>query len=174
MNRHLVRLVASVATVSVLSMAGTGMASATQPGSASAEASNSAPAAQLQKLHDQIDAAYKAGDAKALLGSVTELRPVLASVRDIARSNETLHVVEEADDTSVQIQQKLKQDPQLLPGLPSPIALVTDLVSTLLTLVLSLVAGLLGGLPLPVPVPPLPVPPVPPIEAPIPVPVPTP
>lgn len=167
MNRHVVRLVASVATVSVLSMAGTGMASATQPTSASAEASNSAPAAQLQKLHDQIDAAYKAGDPKALLSSVTELRPVLAQVRDIARSNNTLHVVEEADDTSVQIQDKLKQNPQVLPGLPSPIALVTDLVSTLLTLVLSLVAGLLGGLPLPVPVPPLPVP-VPPVPVPVP------
>jgi hypothetical protein len=152
MNRHLTRLVASVTTVSVLSLTGAGMATATtvaEPPTASAETSNSSTVEQLKALQGKLVAGRDAGDAVAVLDSVNKLRPVLAQVRVVERSSSTLHVVEEADDTAAQIQQKL--DLPGLGGLPNPLQLVTGLLTSLLDLITTLLSSLLGSLPVPVP-----------------------
>ncbi|MGQ0839727.1 hypothetical protein [Actinokineospora sp.] len=177
MNRHLARIVASVTAVSVLSLVGAGLASAATatlvpPGTPVAQSVE-----KLKAFHTEIDTALRDHDAKTLLDSVTRLRPALTEVKGIARTQETIHLVDEADDTAQQIQAALP-----LPGLPDPVQAVTGLVGSLLALLQGLIGSLLGSLPIPIPLPlPLPgagapapgaapVPGLPPLPVPLPLP----
>ncbi|HEV2782503.1 MAG TPA: hypothetical protein VGX25_24180 [Actinophytocola sp.] len=102
-------------------------------------------AAQLQRLHDQLEAALSGKDVSKVRTSVDKLRPILGQLKSAPLERAAQAQTYKADTLAARAQRNL------LPGLPDPLALVTDLLTTLLSTIMDLVSGLLGGLPVPLP-----------------------
>jgi hypothetical protein len=170
MRRIVVGVIAVVTAGSVFSLAGLGIASAamapqTPPG-ASAAFSTQDQAVAIRTLHDNLESAWKANDAKGMRSASAQLASELATLRSpkahAAMSADAVNLVQTATDQNNRLSAQLdalhgKSAGDLpVPGLGS----LTSLISSLLQTLLSLLTGLLGGLPLPVPPLPVGVPPV--------------
>lgn len=148
MKIGLIRIIATVAIGSLITVAGAGSAGAgtTVPrahGTAEATAPAQAAAADLQRIHDQLATAADAKDVAAIASSVEELRPVLDRV-DAMRLERT---------TDAQLDTANQRTAELRDALASinsgqrqadPVVVVVGLVPALLVAVLVLVGGLLG------------------------------
>ena len=157
MNARLIRFVAAIASVAVVSVLGAGMADASTADRVRSEISavtgqsdTHAVGKYLQELHDYIAGAVDQDDVAAVEAAIKNLRPVLGAVSKSSVERAALVLNDRADTQAAQVERDL-------PGL-TLLAPITGLVTSLLTTLLDLVTSLLGGLPVPLPLPDLPLP----------------
>ncbi|AIG80753.1 MULTISPECIES: hypothetical protein [Amycolatopsis] len=172
MKGNIARMIAVVATGSLLAVASAGAATAGTDGG-KGSSNTQALAAQVLQMRDGLTKVAYTGDVAKTRADLDKLSPVLGDIAAGKRyqiQTETQKLGDLAQGRSVESSRlladptaKARQLPPLpvpipsLPDLPGPLKIVSDLVKALLTAVTGILSGLLGGLP----VPPLPVPPVP-------------
>ena len=152
MKSRLAKIIAAVVVGGLLSVALSGIATARQMDQV--VATTHTAAAQLQKLHDELQAAVQTKNVGAVSKDVDALRPIFGQLKGAPLSRAATEQTFRADGTAAQLQRDLPG----LGGLPDPIAIVTNLLQTLLSTVMDLVGGLLASAPLPLPNLPLPLP----------------
>jgi hypothetical protein len=184
MKSNIARSIAVIAVGSLLSMATAGMAVAS-PAGGKGTSSTEAAAAQVLQLRDDLTKVAYAGDVAATKDTLTKLSPLLGDVAagkryvvqvdaqakaadSKMRSDETSRILADPTATPRQLP-PLPNVGALLPKLPPPLSVVSDLLNTLLNALTGLLSSLLSALPIPLPVPALPIPalpvPVPPVHA---------
>jgi len=190
MKSNIARSIAVVAVGSLLVLASGSMAGASTSGGKGSSSTEAAFTQVLQARDDLTKVAY-AGDVAATKASLKKLSPLLGDVAAGKRYAIQVDAQERASDSKVRSDEtgRILNNPKatprqlpplpdvgaLLPSLPPPLSIVSDLLKTLLNAVTGLLSSLLSALPIPLPLPPLPVPgvPVPPLPVPaLPVPVP--
>ena len=183
MNARLIRIVAAVASVAVVSVLGAGLADAstadrvrTEAGAVTGRSDTHSVGQYLQQLRDYVAAAVDQDDVAAVQAAIENLRPSLGAVSKSSVERAALVLNDRVDAQAAQVGRDL-------PGL-TLLAPVSGLLTSLLASLMDLVTSLLGGLPVPLPVPELPVPlpevpgvptpelpvPVPDVPAPVPAP----
>jgi hypothetical protein len=184
MKSNIARAIAAIAAGSLLAMATAGMAAASPVGG-KGTSSTEAAAAQVLQLRDDLTKVAYAGDVAATKDALAKLSPVLGDVAagkryvvqvdaqvkaadSKMRSDETSRILADPTATPRQLP-PLPNVGALLPKLPPPLSVVSDLLTTLLNAVTGLLGSLLSALPIPLPVPALPIP-----ALPVPLPVPAP
>jgi hypothetical protein len=196
MKSNIARSIAVVAVGSLLVLASGSMASASTSGGKGSSSTEAAFTQVLQARDDLTKVAY-AGDVAATKASLKKLSPLLGDVAAGKRYAIQVDAQERASDSKVRSDEtsRILNNPKatprqlpplpdvgaLLPKLPPPLSIITDLLTTLLNAVTGLLSSLLSALPIPLPLPalpipalPLPVPAVPVPALPVPAPLPTP
>lgn len=176
MKSNIARSIAVIAVGSLLSMATAGMAVAS-PAGGKGTSSTEAAAAQVLQLRDDLTKVAYAGDVAATKDTLSKLSPLLGDVAagkryvvqvdaqakaadSKMRSDETSRILADPTATPRQLP-PLPNVGALLPKLPPPLSVVSDLLTTLLNAVTGLLGSLLSALPIPLPVPALPIPALP-------------
>ncbi|WP_370945239.1 hypothetical protein AB5J62_40070 [Amycolatopsis sp. cg5] len=187
MKGKFARTIAVIATGSLLAVASGGMAVASPVGGHGSSSTEAAFAQVLKQRDDLTKIAY-AGDVAGTKSQLKKLTPLLADLaagkkyaiqvesQDLAvdakaRSAEVSRVLTTPGATPRQLP-PLPDIGALIPDLPPPLSVVSDLLKTLLNALTGLLSSLLKALPIPLPLPALPLPAVP-VPA-LPVPLPTP
>jgi hypothetical protein len=152
MKSRLGKIIAAVVVGGLLSVALSGIATARQMDQVIATTHTAA--AQLQKLHDDLQAGMQAKNVGQVSKDVDALRPIFGQLKGAPLSRAATEQTFKADGVAAQVQRDLPG----LGGLPDPIAIVTNLLQTLLSTVMDLVGGLLASAPIPLPLPNLPLP----------------
>lgn len=187
MKSNIARSIAVIAVGSLLVLASGGVATADPAGGKGSSSTEAAFTQVLQTRDDLTRAAY-AGDVAGTKVQLKKLSPLLADVAagkryaiqvdaqtraadSKVRSDETSRILNNPRATPRQLP-PLPDIGALLPKLPPPLSIVSDLLATLLNAVTGLLSSLLSALPIPIPLPALPIPALPvPVPA-LPVPVP--
>ena len=146
------KIIAAVVVGGLLSVALSGIATARQMDQVISTTHTAA--AQMQKLHDDLQAAMQNKNVGIVSKDVDALRPIFGQLKNVPLSRAATEQTFKADGVAAQVQRDLPG----LGGLPDPIAIVTNLLQTLLSTVMDLVGGLLASAPLPLPLPNLPLP----------------
>ena len=147
MKSRLGKIIAAVVVGGLLSVALSGIATARQMDQVISTTHTAA--AQLQKLHDDLQGAMQAKNVGTVSKDVDALRPIFGQLKGAALDRAATAQTFKADGIAAQVQRDLPG----LGGLPDPVAIVTNLLQTLLSTVMDLVSGLLASAPLPLPLP---------------------
>ncbi|MGH3434847.1 MAG: hypothetical protein ACRDRN_00075 [Sciscionella sp.] len=182
-KRTVVGIIAVATSCAVISLFGAGMANASETMQQAQAATHSisqptiaAQAQHLQALHDQLQAAMKAGKVAGARSAVDSLHGALGTLRASgprAIGNKSAGLVDKAQRQDTEAAKKLaalSSTPNGLTPAGDPLGTLSALLQTLLASLQALIGSLLGSVPappVPVPVPPVPVP-APPVPVPVP------
>lgn len=153
MKGKIARTVAIIATGSVLSVIGAGVASASPSGDVIGTGSSSSSsvniAGHISELRAELAGTLKHENFTAMGMALDETKSVVAGLisQRSSISSETVTYATQAQSQSEKVEAALAKVKQRLGGLPDPLTLVSSLLSTLLSTLSSLVSSLLGGVP---------------------------
>lgn len=199
MKSNIVRSIALITAGSLMVLASGAVASAGTVGG-KGTSSTEAASAQVLQLRDDLTRVAYAGDVAGTKSTLNKLTPLLGDLAAGKRYAIQVDAQEKAADSKMRSTEtsRILADPTatprqlpplpnigaLLPKLPPPLSIVTDLLTTLLNALTGLLSSLLSALPIPLPLPALPLPGLPALPVPalpavpavpaVPVPLPTP
>lgn len=155
MKGKIARTIAIIATGSVLSVTGAGVASADSPsddviGTGSSSASMVDVAGHLSELRVELADTMEKTNFTAMGFALDETKTLVTGIVSGQRSSISSETVALAKDASTQtddVKAALKDVQARIGGLPDPVALLRSLLKSLLTTLSALIDSILGGVP---------------------------
>lgn len=155
MKGKIARTIAIIATGSVLSVTGAGVASANSPsddviGTGSSSASMVDVAGHLSELRVELADTMEKTNFTAMGFALDETKTLVTGIVSGQRSSissETIALAKQASTQTDDVKAALKDVQARIGGLPDPVALLRSLLKSLLTTLSALIDSILGGVP---------------------------